>query len=116
MEALSQVPNTGAARKSVKDRNDDVLRRFNDPANLTGANIRAVLLTAEQHSEGVSLFGVRRIIIASLCPGRFRPRWDRSASPRATVRLALRTWTSALVGRSACARTRPCPQTNGTCR
>lgn len=51
------------------------LKRFNQPSNDDGRELRAILLTAEQHSEGVSLQHVRRIVLGDLSPGNERPRW-----------------------------------------
>lgn len=69
-----QIPTAGDVQR-VKAENKRIEDEFNALDNVRGKNIRVVLLTAEQHSEGVSLFNVRRLILADLSPGNTRPRW-----------------------------------------
>ena len=56
--------------------NDACLAAFNDETNnRNGERVRVILITAEQHSEGISLKHVRRIILADLSAGNVIPRW-----------------------------------------
>lgn len=66
-EALMPV----GANKTVSTKNEAKLLAYNAP----GSTLRVILLTAEQHSEGVSLQRTRRIILGDLSPGNERPRW-----------------------------------------
>lgn len=56
--------------KKIAKANEDKLRQFNDSAsNSKGETIQVILLTAEQHSEGINLFNVRRpwVLLARKC-------------------------------------------------
>lgn len=48
---------------------------FNASNNNHGERYRVILLTAEKHSEGITLKNTRRLILADLSPGNVRPRW-----------------------------------------
>lgn len=58
--ALGQTLSSNVAgQKQSKRENDAKLEAFNHTDNKAGERIRVILLTAEEHSEGVNLFNVR---------------------------------------------------------
>jgi hypothetical protein len=66
----------GKNKKEVADENERKLNAFNADNNRHGEELRVLVLTAEQHSEGVTLRHVQRLILGDLSPGNVKPRWS----------------------------------------
>lgn len=66
-----------SVRKSTTTDNALKINQFNNlETNLRGESHRVIVLTAENHSEGVSLLNVRRLVLGDLSPGNTIPRWS----------------------------------------
>lgn len=62
--------------KNREARNDALISKFNDHQNnKRGENIQVILLTADEFSEGISLFNCRRIILADLSINKEKASW-----------------------------------------
>ena len=75
--ALEREKCVARSRNSTTTDNALKLNLFNDTEkNLRGESYRVIVLTAESHSEGVSLLNVRRLILGDLSPSNTPPRWS----------------------------------------
>lgn len=75
-EVLQLVPSDSKNKKKVAEENEAKLNAFNADSNRHGEQLQVLVLTAEQHSEGVTLRHVRRLILGDLSPGNVKPRWS----------------------------------------
>ena len=71
-------PGGGTAKEAeaTRQRNKRNLATFNAESNTDGDEVRVVVATAEEWSEGATFMAVRRVVLADLSPGVERPGWS----------------------------------------
>lgn len=62
-------------RKARKDEEEKIVKRFNETKNAKGSSIKALVLPAEDYTEGVSFIGVRRVMFPDISQDAHIPSW-----------------------------------------
>lgn len=71
-------PPTGEKKKEKearKEKDGAIIEQFNADNNVKGTKLRALVLSAEEYTEGVSFMGVRRIVFPDVSPDAASPSW-----------------------------------------